>query len=210
MPVLAVTGPQILRRLNASALLIAVISSFGCTSNRHRTKPDGIPLSAVWSGGPDGGSYIDCLASEKGESNRCTVYNENTGDVEQSGAFGLNSGRSGASASQLKYDGAPDGIRIFLENAAILSPLPTIRPSGVPGSAFLAENGVYSDCVATRTELYRCSLFLAADGRKIGEGIFRCDSQLPECAGHLKPKIAGRKTIFLENAGALDAVDQKR
>jgi len=128
--------------------------------------------------------------------------------VEASGAFGLNLSRSGASASQLKYRGA-DGIKIFLESGAFLSPLPAVRPTGVPSSALLAENGVYSDCVATSSELYRCSLFLAADGKKVSEGIFRCDSNLPACAGHLKPKIAGRATIDLENAGALDAVDQK-
>jgi len=193
--------------LLAAVLILLCGALLGCNRDEPRAKPSAVPASAVWAGGPDGGAYIDCGPSQKGEPNACTVYHDGTGEVWGSGRFVL-PGQRGASAAQLKYSGA-DGVSIFLRGDLMLSPAQTPRPASVPESAQLAENGVYVDCHPGRPDLYQCALFLAADGRKVASAAYRCNPSLAPCTGHLQPKIAERDTIYLQNAGALDAINDR-
>jgi len=196
-------------RLTSEVALTSILlcGILGCDSDEPRRRPSAVPASAVWAGGADGGAYIDCTPSQKGEPNTCTVYNDGTGDIWMSGGFALSDHR-GASSAQLKYSGA-DGESILLQDNLVLSPTPTPRPASVPESSLLAENGVYVDCHAGGTDMYQCSLFLAADGKKIGSSTYRCNPSLAPCTGHLQPKIAERDTIYLQNAGALDAINDR-
>ena len=187
-----------------SFLMLVCVFLVSCKSDGPKIRPSSVPLSAVWAGGPDGGGYIDCVPSQKGEANPCTVYNDGTGDTWMSGAFMLDSQR-GASAAQLKYSGS-DGEKIFLENNLVLSPVGTMTPGSIPKTSLLAENGVYVDCHSGAPDLYQCSLFLAADGRKIAEGSYRCDPELVPCSGHIQPKVANRDVIYLRGGGALEAL----
>jgi len=93
----------------------------GC--KRHApARPAGVPASAVWAGGEDGGAFFECTPSQKGEPNACTVYNDRTGAIYMSGRFVLRGETHGAKADELKYESA-DGNKIYLEHNLVLNPL---------------------------------------------------------------------------------------
>jgi hypothetical protein len=141
----------------------------------------------------------------EGEPNPCTVYNDGNGDVWISGKFALQLQKRGAKASELRFNGSPDGERVYLQNNLILAPIPSSRPSSVPATALLTENGVYVDCHAGAKGTFDCSLFLAATGVRFHNGVYRCDEALPACTDP-HPKIASPSEINLHNAGLLKAI----
>ena len=49
---------------------------------------EGIPLTAVWSGGWDGGNWYDCHPLNKKEY-QCSIYNDYTGSICTEGIFTL-------------------------------------------------------------------------------------------------------------------------
>ena len=183
--------------------VVAVLALAGCDRAHAPKRPDAVPVSAVWAGGVDGGVFIDCAPSLKGEPNPCTVYNDGTGDVEMSGKFTLKGQTRGAASDELRYAFA-DGESVGLQGGSELIPLPAQRPASVPKSALLAENGVYLDCDArSESKVHRCSLFLSANGEKFFSGSYVCDESLPPCEPP-DPKIADRSEIYLKNAGVLE------
>ncbi len=181
----------------------------GCNSVHAPARPAGVPRSAVWAGGVDGGAFVDCSPSQNGEPNSCSVYRDGTGGVYSSGRFVVEGTRRGITADKLQYAGAPDGTRIFLKDHLTLVPLPPERPTSVPKTALVGENGVYADCHrkdnGQDNGLYTCSLYLAANGEALFSGSYRCAS-LPDapCTGDLK--YADRDEIALQNAGHLKLV----
>ena len=82
-------------------------------------RPKSVPRYALWVGGPDGGSYIDCHASNALDYDDCTIYNDWTGDVEASGHFILKGQNRAANATELKYS--------FFDGQAIILDLPTVN-----------------------------------------------------------------------------------
>jgi hypothetical protein len=190
-----------------TSLLLAAFSVLllGCNKTNAPTRPNGVPASAVWAGGVDGGAFIDCSPSRNGEPNPCTVYNDSVGDVDISGRFVVKGQRRGVTAEQLKYAGAPSGTRIDLQNQVTLVLLPQERPESVPKTALLGENGVYADCHSSDNNLQKCSLYLAANGANSFSGSYRCKS-LPDapCTGTIK--YADRAEIVLQNAGDMKIV----
>ncbi len=182
-------------------LLIGVLLS----SQHAPVRPSVVPASAVWAGGADGGVFIDCSPSRRGEPNPCTVYNDGNGDVYMSGKYVLKGQERGATAEELKFEAA-DGSRIYLEHGLTLSPLPPSRPTSIPKAALLAENGVYVDCKKAGPGLYRCSLYLAATGIQFFRGTYRCDKSLGVPCTKPVPRYADRSEISLENAGLLKLV----
>jgi hypothetical protein len=177
----------------------------GCNRIHAPARPEGVPRSAVWAGGVDGGAFVDCAPSHNGEPNPCTVYDDGTGGVYRSGTFVEEETGRGLTADKLQYAGSPDGTRIFLKEHLMLVPLPPERPSSVPKSALVGENGVYADCHPKDNGLYSCSLYLAATGETLFNGSYRCAS-LPDapCTGDLK--YADLDEIALQNAGLLKLV----
>lgn len=83
-------------------------------ANAPKHRPKGLPDSAVWSGGLDGGSYIDCYYNKQTERDDCTIYNDYTGNVMGSGSYVLEGQTHGAKPDQLKYAGT-DWQSIFLK-----------------------------------------------------------------------------------------------
>jgi len=77
-------------------------------------RPSTVPASAVWAGGADGGDWIDCRAGR--DSNPCTVYNDQTGEVELAGEFILEDTRQPVPLGDLQYAGGTDGERIYLKD----------------------------------------------------------------------------------------------
>jgi len=109
-------------RLLVVFLSVTSAISAGC-KQQAPSRPKGVPASAVWAGGVDGGAFFECAPSRQGEPNTCTVYNDRTGEVYMKGKFVLAGQSRGAKADELKYDSA-DGNRIYLEHDLVLSPLP--------------------------------------------------------------------------------------
>src|SRR5215470_4410681 len=106
----------------ALLVLAIAISALLSACNRHSpARPAGVPSSAVWAGGADGGAFFDCVPSWNGEPNFCTVYNDSNGAIYMSGRFVLQGQTRGAKADELKYDSA-DGNRIYLERNLMLDP----------------------------------------------------------------------------------------
>jgi len=189
------------------ALLIAagvfVLTCSSCNQSHAPTRPAGVPNSAVWVGGPDGGAFIDCAASRNEGPNACTVYDEPTGEVWMSGGFALEGWQLGVPAQQLKYAGV-EGSNIYLVDGSVLVPVPPSRPTPIQQTAHLAENGVYVDCQAENANTYQCQQFLAADGTRIADTTYKVSNG--EVSGNLKPTIATRSCIELENGAALQAM----
>ena len=184
---------------------LCVLLQTGCNDAHAPSRPEEVPNSAVWTGGSGWGAFVDCSPSNNAEPNHCTVYDDRTGRVYQSGRFVVERTRRGVTADRLRYDGAPDGMRIFLKERVALIPLSPERPSAVPGTASLGENGVYADCHAGDNNLYTCSLYLAATGEHLFSGSYRCAS-LPAIHCADQPKYANRDEISLRNAGLLKVV----
>jgi hypothetical protein len=112
-----------LHRIFLLSLTVASALAVGC-HNKAPAKPSGVPASAVWAGGADGGAFFDCVPSQKGEPNVCTVYNDSTGAIYMSGKFVLQGQTRGAKADELKYD-STDGNKIYLERNLVLVPIPS-------------------------------------------------------------------------------------
>jgi hypothetical protein len=106
-------------RIGFHVIFASAFLFLGCSNSPKR--PLNVPVSAVWAGGADGGVFIDCAPSQKGEPNTCTVYQER-GTVYMNGKFILQNQNRGAKAEELKFDSA-DGKRIYLEHNLVLIPV---------------------------------------------------------------------------------------
>jgi len=111
-----------------------------CAFNQAPARPERVPKSAVWAGGPDGGAWIDCrpAAKEPYLQYDCTIYYE-SGTIWSSGAFVVAEGRAGAYrfpsgafppvriSQYVDYDGR----RVFVRDGGLLLPRGWIEhPSG--------------------------------------------------------------------------------
>ena len=123
-----------------------------------------------------------------------------------SGAFALHGSSSDNPKVAPGFAGA-DATEIDLTDGFILEPKAAIRPLPVPESASLAENGVYVDCIRETTDIFRCELFLAADGRKVSSGIYKSDDAAITDA--VKPKLAEISGIYLQGGQTLRLVPPK-
>lgn len=81
---------------------------------KHR--PSRVPRYALWAGGADGGSYIDCHYMRESDDDDCTIYNDFTGDIEVSGRFVLQGRARGAKPGELRYR--------FFDGSSIVLDLP--------------------------------------------------------------------------------------
>jgi hypothetical protein len=76
----------------------------GCSSDIPTPeRPEAVPSSAVWAGGPDGGTWFDCGAGGNNRWNQCTVYADVSGVVLESGKFQLQAEKRAARKDELKY-----------------------------------------------------------------------------------------------------------
>ena len=149
---------------NLQKIFVLTLITFllvSCSQNQQpitHLRPAGVPLSAVWAGGVDGGSFIDCDSDAQARYNRCLIYNETTGDVEGGGDFVLRGSGRAANKTELKYDGS-DNVRIYLQGGKILEPISVIRPPGIPSDAAFAV-GLFISCrIDQSTNSNPCSFF---------------------------------------------------
>lgn len=114
--------------MSRRALLVLVLLSmaFLWSACRRRAipppRPEGVPNTAVWAGGVDGGSFIRC-SFESGDSlNRCSVYNDYTGRLEAQGPFKISGPSRAEDFNRFAYS-AFDGKRIYLKDGSVLTPV---------------------------------------------------------------------------------------
>jgi hypothetical protein len=139
---LAVRTPGVL-------LLVLFLCLFGCKRGTTPTRPATVPASAVWVDGV----FIECSVETKSQANRCTIYNDSTGEILRSGLFILSGGGREATKAELKY-AAFGGQVIYLQDARLLYPVlvpqsSTSRPWIVPGD--FRERLRMSDLVVSGT-----------------------------------------------------------
>jgi hypothetical protein len=84
-------------------IIVLIILLSGCTSVSEPERPPSVPMTAVWSGGPDGGNWFDCDSKRDSEYNRCTVYADVTGVVLESGRYQLRDEKRAAMKNELQY-----------------------------------------------------------------------------------------------------------
>jgi len=77
--------------------LFSLVSVVGCEGMHSR--PEGIPSSAVWVDNV----FIDCSVEVQAKANRCTVYEDTTGEILADGLFVLNSPRRAVDKAELHY-----------------------------------------------------------------------------------------------------------
>ncbi len=102
-------------------LFVVALVLSGCrpiVSKRHA----GIPESAVWAGGYDGGAWFNCDVDQDRKVNRCRVYGEQSGELLIQADFRLKRLGRAATRSELRYDSFDYLNRrtIGLENGLIL------------------------------------------------------------------------------------------
>jgi hypothetical protein len=112
-------GRKVLMVIGISALLTALSSCHNAPSLEPTTRPSGVPSTALWAGGADGGAYIECSVNEERNVNHCTVWNDYTGQVAESGDFRLVKENRAATNTELRFRGVAGGV-IFLEGNLML------------------------------------------------------------------------------------------
>ncbi len=108
-------------------LLVYVIKELNCgfvnTPANPQERLEGIPLSAVWAGGTDGGAWISCTLI-KNIRVKCIVYNEYTGEVDAEGEF-IAVSRNSEKAKNFKISNRYsyyDGMNIGVDDNITLMP----------------------------------------------------------------------------------------
>jgi len=96
-------------------LLLFWLSTLLSGCSRFHFRPKGVPSSAVWVDG----AFIDCSIDKMIKKNRCTVFDDHTGEILAEGLFALaNPGAAGKSELQFAAYG---DRKIFLQDTNILS-----------------------------------------------------------------------------------------
>ena len=103
-------------------LLLAVVAvAVSCGYRKvPPDRPTNVPAQAVWAGGLDGGSFVHCEVDSSRDVNKCTVYNEDTGQVMEQGDFRLKTEGRAARVEELKYTWADWGGMIGLADGQTL------------------------------------------------------------------------------------------
>lgn len=104
------------------ALSGIVIGSCWCGYDYAPERMQGISGDAVWSGGPDGGVWLECTLIDSESANWCTAWDDQTGQVIARTLFVLRD--SGEPVAEEKLKGAFfSGLHIHLVDGRALEPL---------------------------------------------------------------------------------------
>lgn len=83
-------------------------------------RPAGVPPTAVWAGGPDGGSYIACEIEDAPDVNTCRVWNDFNGALIEHGEYRLLKEKRAANMGELEFRWADRGGSIGLAGNKVL------------------------------------------------------------------------------------------
>jgi hypothetical protein len=93
-------------------------SEIALTENRHLVvheppRPEGVPASAVWGGGPTCGGFLDCTSAAAGRIFDCKMFADDTGTIIAQGRYELHGDIAGGLRAPKGCDAAAGG-HIFL------------------------------------------------------------------------------------------------
>jgi hypothetical protein len=106
--------------------IVLMLSLWGCNQAaplRPKTRPVGIPSDAVWVGGADGGAYVRCTIDSARNVNPCSVWNDYTGDLIESGDYRLRTEDRAATDAELNISFPDFGGLIYLQKGLVLKRL---------------------------------------------------------------------------------------
>ena len=109
-------------RLAAAVYLVLSTSLVSCgkpAELRPQHRPAEVPIDAVWAGGADGGAYIKCTVDAVRNVDRCSIWNDFTGQSIGPQDYVLLRENRAATESELQYTGAATDS-IFLQHGMIL------------------------------------------------------------------------------------------
>ena len=122
-------------QLHSSKFVLVGLASFaltlcarGCnqaTRLEPKTRPSRVPGDAMWVGGADGGAYVRCTSDSLRDVNRCSVWNDYTGDLIESGDYRLRKEGRAATEAELHISFPDFGGLIYLKNGLVLKRLAT-------------------------------------------------------------------------------------
>jgi hypothetical protein len=114
--------PRKLANLSLSLVYISFLASCNKPPElRPEKRPAGVPNTAEWAGGADGGAYIQCAIDLQRNVNPCTVWNDYTGQVMESGDYKIAKQDRAAATSELKFVFADFDGTIQLKNGLSLT-----------------------------------------------------------------------------------------
>jgi len=111
-------------RLLAVAAIVMFLSPCGCgpaAPLKPKTRPQGVPTAALWVGGADGGAYVLCSVDTARNVNPCSVWNDYTGDLVESGNYRLRKEVRAATQSELRISFPDFNGLIYLNGGLVLN-----------------------------------------------------------------------------------------
>jgi len=109
------------------ASFVLISCGWGCnqaTRLKPKTRPLRVPSDALWVGGADGGAYVRCTSDSARDVNPCSVWNDYTGDLIESGDYRLRKEGRAATEAELVISFPDFGGLIYLKNGLVLKRLP--------------------------------------------------------------------------------------
>jgi hypothetical protein len=111
------------KTLIAAGIVVLLACLSACDRNaslKPKTRPLAVPSDAVWVGGADGGAYVRCAVDTVRNVNPCSVWNDYTGKLVESGDYRLLKLGRAARESELKIAFPDFGGLIYLEGGLVL------------------------------------------------------------------------------------------
>jgi hypothetical protein len=105
------------------ALFVAMLDFLGCHKPallEPKRRPANVPQDAIWAGGADGGAYVRCGVDISRQVNPCTIWNDYTGNIVESGDYTLTTQARAAVQAELRITAADFGGHIYLQNGLVL------------------------------------------------------------------------------------------
>jgi hypothetical protein len=102
------------------ALASGLVSCGKSASLKPNKKPLGVPADALWVGGADGGAYVRCTVDSSHNVNPCSVWNDYTGALIESGNYQLRKEGRAAKESELRVSFPDFGGLIYLDGGLVL------------------------------------------------------------------------------------------
>jgi hypothetical protein len=109
--------------LGSIALVLSVCGCGPTATREPKTRPAGVPSNAQWAGGADGGAYVSCSIDAIRDVNPCSVWNDYTGQLVESGNYRLVHEGRAAKESELRITFSDFGGSIYLQGGLVLKRL---------------------------------------------------------------------------------------
>lgn len=83
-------------------LIVASVLMSSCYRQYPPARPSGVPSSATWAGGLDGGGWVTCSEESGSDHNVCTIWDEE-GRTRGPAQYRLKNLNRAATTSELRY-----------------------------------------------------------------------------------------------------------